>query len=326
MSLVELAEPEPAPEAAQAISRRRFSWTLVRRLGVALLSIWGVGTIVFFITRLTGNPIRLMAPPGASSQQIAATERFFGLNRPLYEQYWTYLRGLVHLDFGQSYFWNQPAASVVFSHFGPTIILALISFGVTIVIALPAALVAAHREGGWLDRVFTVLASFGIAVPQFWLGPLLIIVFAVTLHFLPASGNNGVGHYILPVITLSAVQVAILFVLARAAMAKELRRPYIDEARSKGVRGRRLMLSHVAPNAGLELLTLTGLVLANLIAGDIIVENVFAWPGIGQLLTSSVQEFDFPVIEAITLVYSIVFIGILFVVDTLYRIVDPRAS
>jgi peptide/nickel transport system permease protein len=324
MSLVELAGPVPEP--AQAVSRRRVSWTLARRLGIAVLSIWGVGTIVFFITRLTGDPIRLMAPPGATSLQINATRHYFGLDRPLYDQYWSYLRGLVHLDFGQSYFWNQSASAVVFGHFGPTILLAVISFGVTVVIALPAALVAAHREGGWLDRVFTVLASFGIAVPQFWLGPLLIIVFAVTFRLLPASGNSGLSHYVLPVVTLSAVQVAILFVLARAAMAKELRRPYIDEARSKGVRGMRLMLSHVAPNAGLELLTLTGLILANLIAGDILVENVFAWPGIGQLLTSSVQEFDFPVIEAITLLYSIVFIGILFVVDSLYRVVDPRAS
>jgi peptide/nickel transport system permease protein len=324
MSLVELAGP--ASEPAPAVSRRRVSWTLARRLGIAVLSVWGVGTIVFFITRLTGDPIRLMAPPGATAQQINVTRHYFGLDRPLYDQYWTYLRGLVHLNFGESYFWNQSASSVVFGHFGPTILLAVISFAVTIVIALPAALVAAHREGGWLDRVFTVLASFGIAVPQFWLGPLLIIVFAVTFRLLPASGNNSLSHYVLPVVTLSAVQVAILFVLARAAMAKELRRPYIDEARSKGVRGKRLMLSHVAPNAGLELLTLTGLILANLIAGDILVENVFAWPGIGQLLTSSVQEFDFPVIEAITLVYSIVFIGILFVVDSLYRVVDPRAS
>jgi peptide/nickel transport system permease protein len=324
MSLVELTGP-PA-ESAPAAGRRRVSWTLARRVGVAVLSIWGVGTIVFFVTRLTGDPIRLMSPPGATEQQIDSTRHYFGLDRPLYDQYWSYLRGLVHFDFGQSFFWNQGAASVVFGHFAPTIILAVISFGVTVAVALPAALVAAHRQGGWLDRIFTVLASFGIAVPQFWLGPLLIIVFAVTFRVLPASGNSGLSHYVLPVITLSAVQVAILFVLARAAMAKELRRPYIDEARSKGVRGRRLMLSHVAPNAGLELLTLTGLVLANLIAGDILVENVFAWPGIGQLLVSSVQEFDFPVIEAITLIYSAVFIGILFVVDSLYRIVDPRAS
>jgi peptide/nickel transport system permease protein len=324
VSLVELAGPAPQP--APALARRRAGWTLARRLGIAVLSVWGVGTIVFFVTRLTGDPIRLMAPPGATVQQIDATRHYFGLDRPLYDQYWSYLRGLVHLNFGQSYFWNQSASSVVFGHFSPTIILAVISFGVTIVIALPAALAAAHREGGWLDRVCTVLASFGIAVPQFWLGPLLIIVFAVTFRLLPASGNSGPSHYVLPVVTLSAVQVAILFVLARAAMAKELRQPYIDEARSKGVAGRRLMLSHVAPNAGLELLTLTGLILANLIAGDILVENVFAWPGIGQLLTSSVQEFDFPVIEAITLLYSIVFIGILFIVDSLYRVVDPRAA
>jgi peptide/nickel transport system permease protein len=314
----------------QSFSRRSHRWRRWRahliRVVVALVSIWGVSTIVFIITRATGNPVRLMLPPGAPASQLAATTKFFGLNRPLIDQYFTFLKGLVHLDFGISYYSQTSARSVVFGHIGTTLELAGLSFAVTLVIALPFAAIAAYHEAGRLDRVFTAVASLGIAVPQFWLGPLLIIVFAVKFRVLPVSGNDGILHYVLPVATLSALTIAVLFVVARAALWKELRSPYVDEARAKGLGPARLMISHIAPNAGLSLLTVGGLILANLIAGDILVENIFAWPGIGQLMIIAVGQFDFPVIQAIVLIYSVVFIGILFIVDSLYQLIDPRAE
>ena len=321
--------PEPVP-AEQPFLLSTHRWrryrALLMRVVVALVSIWGVSTIVFVITRLTGNPVRLMLPPGAPPSQIAATTKYFGLNRPVIDQYFTFLKGLAHLQFGVSYYWDRSASSVVFSHIGPTLELAGLSFALTLIIALPFAAIAAYGEAGLLDRALTALASLGIAVPQFWLGPLLIITFSVTFRLLPVSGNNGALHYVLPVATLSAATIAVLFVIARAALWKELGSPYVDEARSKGVGPARLMISHVAPNAGLSLLTVAGLILANLIAGDILVENIFAWPGIGQLMINAVGEFDFPVIQAIVLIYSVVFIGILFIVDSLYQVIDPRAE
>ena len=314
------------PAAAELAPRRRRLLLMIGgRLLVGLVSVWGVATIVFVVTRLTGDPVRLMSPPGAPQEQLNATAHFFGLDRPLIVQYAGFLWGLSQLDFGESYYWRQNAFHVVIGHLGPTLLLALASFLVTLALALPAALLAAHREGGLLDRALTGLASLGIAVPQFWLGPLLILTFAVSLRLFPASGNSDLPSYVLPVAGLSSVQIAILFILARAAFARELRASYVDEARAKGAGARRLMLAHVFPNAGLHIMTLAGLILANLIAGDIIIETVFAWPGIGQLFISSVQEFDFPVIQAITLIYSTVFVGILILVDGLYRVVDPRA-
>lgn len=302
---------------------RRVRGTLAR-LGFALLSVWGAATIVFVITRLSGDPARLMSPAGAGQDQIDATSRYFGLDESIVAQYASYLGGLLHGSFGESFYWRQDAGSVVFGHLLATLELAVVSFILTLLVAVPAAVLAAHRVGGWVDRLLTGAAGIGIAVPQFWLGPLLIIGFAVNLKMVPASGGGGPAHYVLPVATLAAVQIAILFILARAALAKQLHETYVEQARAKGARGARVMIVHVLPNAGLEILTVSGLVLANLIAGDIIVESVFAWPGIGQLLTSSVMEYDFPVIQALTLIYSVAFIGILLVVDSLYRVIDPR--
>jgi peptide/nickel transport system permease protein len=315
-----------ATDPSSGRRRRQLAVSIVARLLAGLVSVWGVSTIVFLVTRLTGDPVRLMSPPGAPPSQLQATARFFGLDQPVPVQYARFLAGLTHLDLGESYYWRQPTAEVVFTHLPATLELAALSFGVTLGLALPAALAAAHREGGLLDRALTAVAGVGVAIPQFWLGPLLIIAFAVSLHALPASGRGGIRSYVLPVATLAAVQVSILFVLARSALARELRAPYADLARAKGAGSARLMLVHVLPNAGLQVLTLAGLILANLIAGDVIVEAVFAWPGIGQLFISSVGELDFPVIQAITLVYSVAFIGILIVVDALYRLIDPRTE
>lgn len=318
----------PTTPVSETTARPRFRRTkyILTRLIAAVISIWGAATIVFFLTRLTGDPVTLMSPPGADQAQLDATAKFFGLDRPLIVQYLDYLKDFVTLHFGDSYYQRQPAGAVVGDAVGPTLMLAGLAFLLTVIVAVPLAMLATKKAGKLTDRMLTSGASVGISVPDFWLGPLLILLFAGTLGWLDGTQMTGPSSFILPVITLSASQIAILFILARAALVKQRRQSYVYTARAKGASERRILIKHVMPNAGLEVLTVMGLILANLIASNIVVETVFAWPGLGQLLVTSMSNYDFPIIQLLTLIYATAFVVILLVVDALYRLIDPRTS
>ncbi|WP_166741711.1 ABC transporter permease [Cumulibacter soli] len=320
------ADPTSLVELDLAIQPK---WRRTKFIGVrlvaAMVSIWGAATIVFFLTRLTGDPVSLMSPPGADPAQLDATAKFFGLDRPLIIQYFDYLKDLATFSFGESYYQRQPAGAVVANAVGPTLMLAGISFLVTLAVAIPAAMLATRKAGKRTDKLLTSSASVGISVPDFWLGPLLILLFAGTLRWVDGTQMTGPSSFILPVITQSTTQISILFVLARAALVKQRNESYVYTARAKGASERRILLRHVMPNGSLEILTVMGLILANLIASNIVVEMVFAWPGLGQLLVTSMSNYDFPIIQLLTLIYASAFVVILLVVDALYRLIDPRA-
>lgn len=316
--------PSASNDGSVAIPKLRRTKFIVTRIFAAVVSIWGAATIVFFLTRLTGDPVSLMSPPGAGQAQLDATAKFFGLDRPLLEQYVVYLKDMTTFNFGESYYQRRPALDVVGQAVGPTLMLAGISFLFTIAIAIPLAMMATRNAGRFTDRFLTSGASVGISVPDFWLGPLLIMLFAGTLQWVDGTQMTGPSSFILPVITLSAAQIAILFILARAALVKQRQQSYVYTAMAKGADDKRVMIKHILPNAGLEVLTVMGLILANLIASNIIVETVFAWPGLGQLLVTSMGNYDFPIIQLLTLIYATAFVVILLIVDALYRLIDPR--
>lgn len=192
------------------------------------------------------------------------------------------------------------------------------------VIGVALGMVAAFRRGRLVDRSLSSAAMLGQAIPSFWLGPVLILIFSVQLRLLPSSGRNGFKSFILPVVTLSLFQFAVVYRITRAAALDSLGQDYVNLGRAKGSGERRLALSHVLPNSALPVLTVAGLALANLIGGSVIVETIFGWPGIGALMIQAVQERDFPVVQAVALVFSIGYIVINTIVDVLYEVLDPR--
>lgn len=297
---------------------------LTLRLALALLSIWGALTVVFLVTRLTGDPVRLMSPPGATEVQLRSTKHHLGLDRPITHQYLVFIDDVVHADVGTSYYWNRPALSLALSHLRATLVLAGAAMLYAVALGVPLGLLAAFNHNRLVDRISVAVAGFGQAIPSFWLAPMLILVFAVKLHLMPSTGYGTWKALVLPCVALGSFQLAVLFRMTRAAALEVLTQDYVLLARSKGAGGVRIAMLHVLPNAALPLLTIGGLSVASLIGGSVIVETVFAWPGIGSLMIQAVDENDFPVIQAVALLFSTGYVVINVLVDVSYQMLDPR--
>ena len=297
---------------------------LLKRLVQSAIAVLGTVTLIFFIQRLAGDPTLLMLPEGATREDIAILRHQLGFDRPLIVQYLEYVAQLAHFDLGQSLVQRVPVADIIATRLPYTLYLAAGALLVAVGIGLPAGILMAVRRGSALERALMALVLVGQSMPTFWSGILLIMLFAVTLGIVPSSGVDGVRSVVLPAIALGALTMATYARVARTAVLEELERDYVSTARAKGLMFGRVVVRHILRNAATPIITISALEIANLLAGAVIVETVFAWPGLGQLAVQSIAARDFPIVQAIVLLGAFVSIALNLVADLLYSVVDPR--
>jgi peptide/nickel transport system permease protein len=296
---------------------------VAQRLVSALTTLLVVSVVVFTVTRLSGDPVRLMLPIEASNEEVARFRERLGFDRALPVQYAEFLGRAVTGDLGRSLRYQQPALQVVVERLPATAALAGAAMAVALLIAIPTGVFTAARRGGWLDGVARGLALLGQAVPAYWLGIMLIIVFAVQLRWLPAAGAGTPAHLVLPAVTLGLWPTARISRVLRASLIEALNGDYVRTARAKGLHEPRVVL-HALRNALLPAITVIGLSFGIVFGGAIITETVFAWPGTGRLLLDAVSQRDYPLVQAIVLVFAVLFLAINLLVDLLYGVLDPR--
>ena len=298
--------------------------SIVRRMLQGLVLLCLVATIVFFLGRLTGNPVDLMLPEDATAEDRAGLIRTLGLDGPLHEQFAIFIGKALQGDLGMSIRMRQPAVEAFFSRLPNT--LALIPWALLLAmgVGIPLGVLAAINRGTILDRIAGTIAVLGVALPSFWLGILLIFVFSVELGWLPSGRMGGPEHYVLPVITLGAFLIAGFMRLVRSSMLEVMDSEFVKLARIKGLSEGVVIWKHCLRNALIPVLTLWGVFVGNLITGAIVTETVFAWPGIGRLTYEAVIYRDFPLLQAVIILKSILILGINLMVDILYAYVDPR--
>jgi peptide/nickel transport system permease protein len=296
------------------------------RVGQAFIALFGVTTAVFFALRLSGNPALLLAPQNATQQEINQISQQLGLNVPVWHQYLNYLGDLLHGNLGYSYVQNEPALTLLTQRLPYTINLTLAALAITIVAGVGAGMIMALTRGRWGERLLMPVVLAGQAMPAFWTGILLILVFSVTFHLLPSSGDNTGTSLILPAITLASLSAATVARITRGAVLEQLSRDYVRTARSKGAGTWRLIWRHLLRNVSVPVLTVLALETANLLGGAVVTEEIFAWPGIGQLTIQSVNDRDFPVVQAIVIFAATIYIVINLVTDVVYGFIDPRIA
>ncbi len=277
-----------------------------------------------FVRMLPGDPARLLAGPDATLQEVRAVRISLGLNKPLWQQYLTYIRQTLAGKLGTSARTGQPVAKVIGERFMPTFWLTVAAMAWSTVIGVALGVLAGVRRGRWQDQTSMVLAVSGISFPAFWLGLLLIDLFSVRLHWLPTGGEEGWRSFILPSFTLGVAVAAVMARFTRSAFVEVMGEDYVRTARMKGVPERRVIWKHTFRNALIPVITMAGLQFGFLLGGSIVIETVFAWPGLGRLLVDSVNYRDYPVIQAEILLFSLEFVLINLLVDVLYAVVNPE--
>jgi peptide/nickel transport system permease protein len=298
-----------------------------RRILILIPTLLGVVTLVFFLIHfIPGDPVELMLGETASRADLAKMRHDLGLDQPITEQYGRFLSGLARGDLGRSLFYRRPVHQVILDKLPATLELALAAMALTLLIALPLGIVAAVRKGSLADRSAMLASLVGISMPNFWLGPLLIILFSLKLGWLPVSGREGAASVILPALTLGTALAALLSRMTRSAMLDVLGEDYLRTARAKGVPEKTVIVRHALRNALLPVLTIVGLQLGALLSGAVITEIVFAWPGIGSLLIQSIHTRDYPLVQGCVLVIALGYVAANFVTDLLYAAVDPRVK
>lgn len=297
---------------------------LLKRVVQGLLSIVGASVVIFLISRLSGDPIVMLLPVEAPPALIEATRREMGLDRSLVVQYLIFARHAVVGDFGNSYRWQMPALTLVLERLPATIELAVAALAFSVAIAVPFGVLSAAWRGSWFDRFGKVFAILGQAMPGFWVGLLLILLFAIQLNWLPAFGRGSLAQLVMPAIALGWYPVAAQTRVVRSAMLDVLDSDYIRVARALGTPGRVLIWKYALRNALIPLVTIMGVYFAAMLSGAFVVEVVFAWPGLGRTVVEAVFSRDFPVVQAGVLVTSIVFVTSNLLVDLSYGLIDPR--
>jgi len=290
----------------------------------AVLTMWLVVTFVFFVLRLTGDPVAQLLPDDVDQNTVDFYRRLWGLDQPILVQYWRYMVALTQGDFGISFRDNQDALELVLSRLPKTLLLGLVSLAFALVFGIPLGIVAALKKNTAVDRFVVGLAVFGFSMPNFFLGILLILAFSLHLRILPSSGSESWQHLIMPAFTLGAAFGAQVARYTRSAMIDVLNKPYMRTADSKGVGDFLRLYRHALPNAAIPLVTIVGLKMGELIGSAVITENVFAWPGIGRLLTFSVATRDLAVVQCILMMIALTMVVSNLVVDLLYGWLDPR--
>jgi ABC-type dipeptide/oligopeptide/nickel transport system permease component len=298
---------------------------LVRRLLFTVPVLLGVATLVFSLIHLVpGDPVQSMLGEGASPQDVAETRARLGLDRPLLAQYAGFLNGLASGDLGTSLRTNQSVTQAIGERMPATFELAFAAMAVAVVIALPLGVLAAVRAGTATDVAATTLALVGISIPNFWLGPLLAIAFAVALGWLPVSGRGTLAHLVLPAVTLGAPLAAVLARMTRTSVIEELNELYVLAARARGVSRLRAVVRHAFRNSLIPIVTVIGLQFGAVLTGAVITETIFAWPGVGRLLIQSISFRDYPLVQGCILLIAVTYVSMNLLTDLLYGLLDPR--
>jgi len=287
--------------------------------------IWGVSTLVFlFLYLIPGDPIEIMLGETAQAADKALLRHELGLDRPVHLRYLDFLGGLVRGDLGSSFYFKQKVLSTILERYPATLELALAAMVVAILIAVPLGIISAIKQYSLIDNTSMFLALVGVSMPNFWLGPLLILIFSLHLNLLPVSGREGLASLILPAITLGTALAAILSRMTRASMLEVIREEYITTARAKGLKEKVVILRHALRNALIPIITIIGLQSGALLSGAIITETIFSWPGIGRLLIQAIETRDYPLVQGCILVISFSYVLVNLLTDILYAYVDPR--
>lgn len=298
---------------------------IILRLLTALTTIIGVVCLVFFLIHLIpGDPVEFMLGESARIADRAAITKALGLDRPISAQFLTYINRLIHFDLGTSIHSREPVAQLLINRIPATIELAVVSFAFSMIIAFPLGILAAvHKDSVW-DHTSMLFALLGVSVPNFLMGPLLIMGFSLGLGWFPISGRETGVAVILPAITLGTGMAAIVARMIRSTLLETLNNDYVRTARAKGLGEFRIIVCHALPNAMLPVITLLGLQLGALLAGAVITETVFSWPGIGSLIVESIQKRDYPIVQGCVLVISLTYVTINALTDIMYSFIDPR--
>ena len=299
---------------------------IVTRFLQMVVTMFIVSLLVFFMVRLRGDPILVMAPPTFDDEQVARLRAAWGFDKPLGEQYVLFMQKAVTGDFGDSFQAKRPAMELVIERLGYTYLLALTAAAIGVTIAIPLGIVSALKRNSLLDLCSTTLASLGTAMPSFWLGLMLIIVFSVHLRILPAFGAMEAKALIMPAATLGVGMAARLSRLTRSAMLEVLNQDYVRTAHSKGLKENTVVLRHALRNALIPIVTVLGLQLGWLLGGSVVVESVFSWPGLGRLMIESISVRDITIVQAGLFWFALSFILINFAIDFIYVLIDPRIN
>lgn len=299
---------------------------VAQRFAQAVLVLFAVSALSFVLIYLSGDPAAALVPLNARQEDVVRARAQYHLDEPIPLQYLRFLAGAVRGDMGESFRYKTEALSLVLGRLPNTFLLACVSMAVSVLVSVPVGILAGVHKGGWADAAASFLALFAISMPSFWLGVILIIVFAGTLRLLPASGSGTWQHLILPAATVSTFAIGLQVRLVRRAVADTLRNQYVVTARSKGLSERVIAWRHVLRNAAIPVVTVMGLQFGALLGGSVVVETVFAWPGVGWLMIQSIEARDLPVIRAAMLVLAVLITLVNLGVDILYTVLDPRIT
>ncbi|MDW9374388.1 ABC transporter permease subunit [Sinorhizobium meliloti] len=295
-----------------------------RRAYHSVISVIGLLTLVFFLTRLTGDPSALYLPLDSSLEARQAFARLNGLDQPIYVQFLQYLQNLMSLDFGQSLRQNRSAIEVALEAFPATLKLALVAMSLATVLAIVVGALAAARPGSLFDRIAGLVSLAGASTPDFWIAIVGILVFAVGLGMLPTSGTGTALHWIMPIVVLMLRPFGLLVQVVRGTMISALASPFIKTAHAKGMKRRKIIFGHALRNSLLPVITVAGDLATGLINGAVVVETIFGWPGIGKLMIDSIIQRDFAVVQSTILVTAIAIFIVNIAIDLLYAVLDPR--
>jgi peptide/nickel transport system permease protein len=298
---------------------------LLVRTSYALPVIWLVVSVVFLLIHLVpGDPILQMLGEGAPAADVAATRHAYGLDVPLGQQYLHYWKGVLRGDLGPSLRFNQSVSSLILQRYPYTLQLTIAALLIAILISIPAGVRSAQRRGKWDDKLLSVVSLFGLSFPNFALGPILILLFSIKLGLLPVSGSGTVAHLVLPAVTMGGALAAILTRMVRTSMLEELGQDYIRTARAKGLPERTVVYRHALRNAMLPVLTVLGLQFGALLAGAIVTETIFSWPGIGRLTVQAIGNRDYYLVQGCILAIGLTYVMVNFLTDLLYSVANPR--
>src|ERR1051325_7117619 len=297
---------------------------IARRLGYSLLSLFLLSLTIFFFVRVTGDPAALLVEPGASQDDIAAIHHQFGLDRPLWMQYGLFMVSLFQGDFGQSFYYWTPVFELYLSRLPHSLELAAVAMVLSLVIGIPSGVLASVQVGRFWDSFGKMFSLLGLSLPSFWVGLVLILFFSVYLGWLPSSGAGTPLHLIMPAFALGWYFAAAHMRLTRSSMLEVLGSEYVKLARLKGLPRNLVIAKHAFKNALIPVLTLAGINLVIMVNVAVVVETVFAWPGIGRLLYEGIAFRDFPVVQGVVIMGGVMIIAVNFMIDILYAVIDPR--
>jgi ABC-type dipeptide/oligopeptide/nickel transport system permease component len=297
---------------------------IARQLVQLVVVILGISVLAFVILHVLGDPVLLLLPQNAGKAEFERYRHLLGLDRPLYVQYWKFLSGAVVGDFGKSWYADTPAFKLVIERMPPTIYLTFAGLLVALLISLPLGILAALQRHTWLDSLCTAVAVAGQAMPLFWLGIMLIIVFAVQLRLLPASGYGTWQNFLMPAFCLGAALAPITMRLVRSGVIEVMNMEFIKTARAKGLAEPTVVVKHAFRNACIPVITVLGLQFGQLLGGAIITETVFAWPGVATLTVESIRNQDFPVVQCAVILLALVIVAVNLIVDLAVGFIDPR--